>query len=139
MNNLKIKTDIPPGALNLNSVSLSRSVFSKGEIEQAVECQMEFSVSSKEVEKKLFVSEKINLRSNASPSFSIEVEMVAEFEKGPNFSVSVEDFSNINAAPIIYAYIRQHISNLTLQAGMSPIILPIINFFEHYQKKSKKV
>ena len=137
MNNLKIKTDIPLGALNLNSVSLSRSVFSKGEIEHAVEFQMEFSVSSKEVEKKLFVSEKINLRANASPSFSIEVEMVAEFEKGPDFSVSVEDFSNINAAPIIYAYIRQHISNLTLQAGMSPIILPIVNFFEHYRKNKK--
>jgi len=139
MDNQKIKTDIPPGALNLKSVSLNRSVFSKGEIEQTSDFQMEFSISSKEVGQRLFVSEKIKLLSKISTSFSIEVEMVAEFEKGPNLSVSIEDFSNINAAPIIYAYIRQHISNLTLQAGMSPIILPIINFFEHYQKKSKKV
>jgi preprotein translocase subunit SecB len=133
----KIKSNLPSGAVNLNSVQLSKSFFSKGEIEQQGNLQMEFSISSKEVEQQLFVSEKIKLSSEVSSSFSIEVEMIAEFEKAENFSGSIEDFSNINAAAIIYAYVRQHVSNLSLQAGMNPIVLPIINFFEHYQKSKK--
>jgi preprotein translocase subunit SecB len=134
----QIKSNIPTGAVNLNSVLINKSVFSKGEVVQTGNLQMEFSISSKEVEQKLFVIEKIRLLSDVSPSFEIEVEMVAEFEKGEGFAGSVEDFSNINGAAIIYAYARQHISNLSLQAGMNPIILPIVNFFEHYQKNKKR-
>ena len=102
MENQKIKSNVPPGALNLNSVLLSKSIFSKGEVNQAADLQMEFSISSKEIENKLLVSEKIKLTSNVAPTFAIEVEMVAEFEKGDNFTISVEDFGNINAAPIIF-------------------------------------
>ncbi len=101
------------------------------------ELKMGVAISFKDEESTLHVSEKINLTSEKSIEFNLEVEMVAEFEKVGHFVGSVEEFSNVNAAAIIYAYIRQHISSLTLQAEMKPVILPLVNFFGHFQKNKK--
>ena len=46
------------------------------------------------------------------------------------------DFVKINAPAIAFPYLRSYISNLTLQSGFSPIILPSINFVE-FAKQNK--
>ena len=52
--------------------------------------------------------------------FSTEDEVTEEFK----FS----DFPKINAPAIAFPFIRAYISNLTLQSGFEPVILPSINF-----------
>ena len=39
-----------------------------------------------------------------------------------------EKFGKINGAAIIFPYIREHITNLSMKAGLGPIILPPVNF-----------
>lgn len=39
-------------------------------------------------------------------------------------------FPKVNAPAIAFPYIRAYISNLTLQSGLEPIILPSINFIK---------
>jgi preprotein translocase subunit SecB len=52
--------------------------------------------------------------------FTTEEEVTEEFK----FS----DFPKINAPAIAFPFIRAYISNLTLQSGFEPVILPSINF-----------
>lgn len=62
--------------------------------------------------------------------FTLNLDMEFYFETDEDLD---EDFKNspfakINAPAIAFPYLRSFISNLTLQSGFSPIILPSINF-----------
>ena len=138
MKNQRIKTRVPSSAtVNLKTVTLYTSNFTRGEVEDLGELKMEVAISVKDKGHDFTVSEKLELTSESSEGFSFKVEMIAEFEKVGDFVGPVEEFSNLNAAAIIYAYIRQHVSTTTVGAGMQPIILPIVNFFEHFKRNKK--
>lgn len=60
---------------------------------------------------------------------SIMVKMAGVFERvGESKLEDLEQFGKINGAAIIFPYIREHITNLSLKAGIPPIILPPVNF-----------
>ena len=61
-------------------------------------------------------------------SFLLSVTMVGIFEIIKEIPFDKDEFLNINAPTIIYPYIRQHVRTLSLEAGISPILLPVINF-----------
>ncbi|MCU0443640.1 MAG: protein-export chaperone SecB [Microscillaceae bacterium] len=46
------------------------------------------------------------------------------------------NYPNINAPAIAYPFLRVFIANFTLNAGFQPAMIPVINFFEEYNKKS---
>jgi len=59
----------------------------------------------------------------------IRVRMVGIFESvGDNPLMDFEEFGRVNAAAIIFPYIREHITNLSLKAGIGAIFLPTVNF-----------
>ena len=59
----------------------------------------------------------------------IKVKMVGLFERiGDSQLNDFEAFGRINGAAIIFPYIREHITNLTLKSGIPAIILPPVNF-----------
>jgi preprotein translocase subunit SecB len=62
--------------------------------------------------------------------FSLTVEFAARFstdeEIDDNFKES--GFVKINAPAIAFPYLRAYISNFTISSGLSPIVLPTINF-----------
>lgn len=63
-------------------------------------------------------------------NFILEIVAVAHF----NTDVDIDkkflnsSFAKINAPAIAYPYIRSYISNLTLNSGLNPVMLPSINF-----------
>lgn len=59
--------------------------------------------------------------------FSVEGEITEEFK--------LSDFPKINAPAIAFPYLRAYISNLTLQSGFEPIMLPSINFVNLAREK----
>ncbi|MCD6201588.1 MAG: protein-export chaperone SecB [Bacteroidales bacterium] len=67
-----------------------------------------------------------------------KIKMLGIFEFGDNPKLSIEDFGHINAPAIIFPYIREHLSNVSMKAGIQPILLPPINFVQLAKKKSKK-
>ncbi|WP_430827304.1 protein-export chaperone SecB [Chryseobacterium indologenes] len=69
------------------------------------------------------------LQVEAHNHFAINQDMPEGFEQSP--------FVNVNAPAIAFPYIRAFISNLTLNAGYDPVILPSYNFVKLYQDKSK--
>lgn len=54
--------------------------------------------------------------------FTTDTEIDEEFK--------ISDFPKINAPAIAFPYLRAYISNLTLQSGYDPVILPSINFVQ---------
>ncbi|WP_418551477.1 protein-export chaperone SecB [Prevotella sp.] len=48
------------------------------------------------------------------------------------------DFINVNAPAIAFPYVRSYISNLTLQSGFDPIILPSVNFVKLNESKREE-
>ena len=59
--------------------------------------------------------------------FSVDSQITEEFK--------LSDFPKINAPAIAFPYLRAYISNLTLQSGFEPIMLPSINFVNLAKEK----
>ena len=52
--------------------------------------------------------------------FRLDEEITEEFK--------LSDFPKINAPAIAFPYLRALVSNITLQSGFDPVMLPSINF-----------
>jgi preprotein translocase subunit SecB len=59
---------------------------------------------------------------------SSSIKMIGVFEKYGEPALSDDKFKAINAPAIIYPFIREHLHNLCLKAGMMNVLLPTINF-----------
>lgn len=66
--------------------------------------------------------EEFDLLLKAIFRFTTDTEIDEEFK--------ISDFPKINAPAIAFPYLRAYISNLTLQSGYDPVILPSINFVQ---------
>lgn len=62
------------------------------------------------------------LKVKAIAHFSTNIEITPQFKESP--------FIEINAPAIAFPYIRVFISNVTLNAGYNPIVLPSFNFMK---------
>ena len=62
--------------------------------------------------------------------FDLNVEAVFMFHLDDDIKeeFKISDFPKINAPAIAFPYLRAYISNLTLQSGFEPVMLPSINF-----------
>ena len=60
---------------------------------------------------------------------NIKVKMVGVFECiGESPLTDLDEFGKVNGAAIIFPYIREHITNMSLKGGIGAIILPPLNF-----------
>jgi len=58
----------------------------------------------------------------------IEANFLFQSDESISEEFKLSDFPKINAPAIAFPYLRAYISNLTLQSGFEPVILPSINF-----------
>lgn len=100
-----------------NSFSLNTSNFFPEEDKKSF--GVEFNIEIKD--------KRFNLIIESIFIFSLEEEVDEEFK--------VSAFPKINAPAIAFPYLRAYISNLTLQSGFDPIILPSINFVKLAEKE----
>ena len=92
-----------------------------------IKIETEVSVQDKVIS----VGEKVTLvqKEDATEQFSFVVKMVGIFECiGEPSLIEYEAFGRVNGAAIIFPYIREHISNTALKAGLGMIIIPPVNF-----------
>jgi preprotein translocase subunit SecB len=71
--------------------------------------------------------------------FDLVVEAVFHFElleEAITDEFKLSSFPKVNAPAIAFPYLRAFISNLTLQSGLEPVILPSINFVQLAKKDS---
>lgn len=74
-------------------------------------------------------------------SFDLTVEAIFHFEvldEKITEDFKLSSFPKVNAPAIAFPYLRAFVSNLTLQSGLKPVILPSINFVQLANKDSFK-
>jgi preprotein translocase subunit SecB len=57
-----------------------------------------------------------------------KIKMMGIFEKFGDPALSEEYFKKINAPAIIYPFVREHLHNICLKAGVANVLLPTVNF-----------
>lgn len=67
-------------------------------------------------------------KQNDSIVCTSKIKMLAVFEKSGEPVLSEDAFKKINAPAIIYPFIREHLHNICLKAGIANILLPTVNF-----------
>lgn len=71
--------------------------------------------------------------------YRIEVSMVGVFKRTGNSKISDNEiFGKINGAAIIFPFVREHIANIAIKAGLGTIILPPVNFTKFNDIKTKE-
>lgn len=101
--------------------------FKEGASKLNMNIETEVNVQGKiiSVLEKVFLAQK----DATTEQFSFVVKMVGIFECiGESSLTDYESFGKVNGAAIIFPYIREHISNIALKAGLGSIIIPPVNF-----------
>jgi preprotein translocase subunit SecB len=128
----KIKSII---LLESNFSRISQVVFDN-KIENKVDINVQVAVNGLSINVVEIVSVKQEYEGTLQVNFMVK--MVGMFEKiGESNIQDLNTFGKVNGAAIIFPYIREHISNLSLKAGLGSIILPPANFTEKENKEVK--
>ena len=79
---------------------------------------------------------KLEILEKEQASLKITCCMIGVFDltNVKNLPISVDDFLYINAPTVIFPYLREIVSNMTLRAGIKPLIIPTFNFKEMRDK-----
>ena len=128
MDNIKDKQS----GFNVESILLTESSFTrKGKInfsESEQEVSFETGVGSRDntVNVKLTITVTNKLKDEEQYKM---VSFVGVFKRTGNSQISDnEQFGRINGAAIIFPFVREHIANIALKAGLGSVILPPVNF-----------
>lgn len=61
------------------------------------------------------------------------VENYTDTEENQKF---LDKYINVNVAAMIFPFVREHLATTTMKSGITPIIIPPINFVEKYKEIS---
>lgn len=77
----------------------------------------------------------LKLENNDKEVLSMECRFVGFFStvEGEE-NMDIEEFVKYNALALIFPYIREHISSITVKSGINPILLPPLNVYSMYDK-----
>jgi preprotein translocase subunit SecB len=127
------KKDIDSG-FRVNRILLLESNFSRiANVtfnDPLVTSDVNIDVASEVHGDKIFVTLSLNYNQSKSQiqEVSCVIKMLGEFEKIGDNILNLDKFGQVNGAAILYPYIREQLSNLSLKAGLGNIILPPANF-----------
>ncbi|WP_338791856.1 protein-export chaperone SecB [Bernardetia sp. MNP-M8] len=100
----------------------------KSNIDIGIENQLKDSI--------LFVEVSLTYSSGIEDNKEIQafIKMVGVFKCPNNSDLSTETFGKINAPAILFPFIRENLASVSMKAGISPILLPPVNFVKLSQK-----
>lgn len=120
-----------PG-IEFDSVILEKLNFNRdvSTIHPKMNLKVEFNISStvNSDKTKATILLEVTIKDSEQSNFFIDCEMVGHFSviQGDE-NLDLNQFLNINAPALIFPYVRETISNITMRAGIKPIILPPMN------------
>lgn len=139
MENIKEKHS----GFKVESILLTDSSFSRRGIinfkDSKQEVTFETGVGTKENTVNVKLTTTVLNRYDGEEQYKIEVSMVGVFKRtGDSVIIDNEQFGRINGAAIIFPFIREHIANIALKAGLGSLILPPVNFTKVNVKNNKQ-
>jgi len=93
---------------------------------------LSIDVEKKIEENIIFVSLSVlfNISYRRKKYINAKIKMLGIFEFGDDIPISIDSFGEINGPAIIFPFIREHLANVSMKAGIEPILLPPINFVQ---------
>lgn len=76
--------------------------------------------------------------SNGKKGIDASITMLGIFEQPEDSNTQITGFGRINGPAIIFPFIREHLATVSMKSGISPILLPPINFVKHSEEKKKQ-
>ncbi len=139
MENIKEKHS----GFQVKSILLTESNFSrKGKINfenSQQEVSFETGVGSKDNIVNVKLTTTVINKFQDEEQYRIEVSMVGVFKRtGDSQIVDNEQFGRINGAAIIFPFVREHIANIALKAGLGSLLLPPVNFTKINKEKNNQ-
>lgn len=67
------------------------------------------------------------------------IKMVGVFSTPTSPDLDIDQFASVNAPAIIFPFLREHLSSLSVKAGISPILLAPVNFVQHSALKKQTI
>jgi len=97
----------------------------------------EFSPEKREL--KLILNTEINIKGVEPSPMKISLSVAGYFSiTGDNDSVVLEEFSDIQAPAMLFPFVREIVSNLTMRTDFKPLLLPPTNFMALIGRKTRK-
>lgn len=123
----------PESGFAIQNIILTESSFSRinNAVFEGVNNNININVNVTVNASTITVEETVEVRQmhGETEQMVIRVKMVGLFQVvGESVIKDLESFGRINGASIIFPYIREHITSITLKGGMGAIILPPVNF-----------
>lgn len=125
-------TQIRLGNIQVTHLSFESKTFDQSVTATELNTQLSFVQAYSEENTKMFAIVFEVAIENPSKDFAMNTKITAHFES--NMEIDEEfrnsSFTQISAPAIAFPFIRAFISNLTLNSGYNPIILPSFNFIK---------
>ncbi len=135
------KVNNTESGFTINNLILVESSFRRIEnvdFSDTVENELNIGTEVAVQDNDIIVAETVTIvqKNEEKEQVNVRVKMVGMFKKvGASDITDLEEFGRVNGAAIIYPYIREHITNLSIKAGIGAIILPPVNFTNANQQK----
>lgn len=123
--------------LNLALEDLPPEVRDEGQASNG-KIKSKFSINLNFEDKSFFVTFNLSLITPEGKQIRIVHRSKFETDAEINQEFIDSNFPYVNAPAIAYPFVRAFISNLTLNSGYSPIMLPSVNFVALHEKKKNK-
>ncbi len=130
--------DKATSTIQLTQIYLKESIFKRGDSLNA-SFSLKINTHTKRDGNKFEVSVNVVLESKEDTFFACSVTTTGLFSINGEFPKDQITFERINAPAIIYPYVRHHIRNLSIESGLNPILIPIVNFESLYKQDSPPV
>ncbi|PWW25399.1 protein-export chaperone SecB [Chryseobacterium sp. AG844] len=138
----------------LQNIILASTSFERDRVlnlEETYELTTEIEISHAFSRKKYLIVEfvykanfSLNKKASNRNKITYNSKHVAQFkiddfnEQNEEDLLVAERFANINAAAMIFPFIRENAATISAKAGMSPLIIPITNFVKIFEDKKQK-
>lgn len=131
-----VKEEPKTGGYKVESIVLIESIFSRQPSIDAREHTITNVINFNHEIFETFVEKKFGViltldftgKQNDSDFCTSKIKMLGIFEKIGEPALSEEYFKTVNAPAIIYPFIREHLHNICLKAGIVNVLLPTVNF-----------
>lgn len=101
---------------------------------------VEIEVSDSIVEQSLSVFVNLTFTAGVGETKEItaNIKMVGVFTIENTSDFPIQQFASVNAPAIIFPFIREHLSSLSVKSGINPILLQPVNFVKRAESESIK-
>lgn len=107
--------------------------------ESGVESDVDIEADDQIVENRMTIVITISFSagSKGKKGITAKIKMLGIFDQPENPDFLIRGFGKINGPAIIFPFIREHLATVSMKSGISPILLPPINFVKHSEEKKK--